>query len=117
MMMHLREELSQELFSVDLCDEGYAGKRMSLADTQHQSPDVGASWRPLWDLNNSLIPESSIPMKSAEPNTLLSMVSISYSQSPEKHRQLFLEVGKASHQDDDKPGRRVEDPYIRKRSS
>ena len=31
-------------------------KRMSLADTQHQSPDVGAS---------------SIPMKSADPNTFV----------------------------------------------
>ena len=52
MMMHLREELSQELFSEDLCDQGYAGKSMSLADTQHQSPDVGASWRPLWEVDH-----------------------------------------------------------------
>ena len=47
-------ERSQELFSEDLCDEGYAGKKLSLADTQHQSPDVGASWRPLWEVDHVL---------------------------------------------------------------
>ena len=46
MMMHLRKELS---------DEGFVVKRMSLADTQQHSPDVGAS----------------IPMKSADPNTFV----------------------------------------------
>ena len=39
------------------------------------------------------------------------MELISYSQSPEKPRQPFPEVGKAFHQEDDKLGRRVEDPY------
>ena len=38
------------------------------------------------------------------------MELIYYSQSPEKPRQPFPEVGKAFHQDD-KLGRRVEDPY------
>ena len=38
----------------DLCDEGYAGKKLSLADTQHQSPDYGASWRPLWEVDHVL---------------------------------------------------------------
>ena len=39
------------------------------------------------------------------------MELISYSQSPEKPRQPFPEVGKAFPQDDDEQGRRVADPY------
>ena len=68
--MHLRES-SQELFSED---EGYAGKRMSLADTQHQSPDVGASWRPLWEVDRVLeawITQNPIPIKSVDPKTFV----------------------------------------------
>ena len=66
MMMHLREELSQELFSEDLCDEG----NIKVLALGFLASPLGGRPR-LRGLNNSLIPESAIPIKSVDPHTFV----------------------------------------------